>query len=166
MLNDKEIESTKDDSLGIEKSIENFKEKYITSTEFEGSLLLNGNWGIGKTSFLNSVESKTKINKKIKFVKINFWLEDWDAKPAELIIRRLWPWLFWIIKFFPIIITLGLAIATSATQSLPILSSSTGTWFALVILISISTIIVDKFSSEAIFTCFLSKYLNCSNRKK
>lgn len=166
MLNDKEIESTNDDSLGIEKSIENFKKKYITSTEFEGSLLLNGNWGIGKTSFLNSVESKTKINKKIKFVKINFWLEDWDAKPAELIIRRLWPWLFWIIKFFPIIITLGLAIATSATQSLPILSSSTGTWFALVVLISISTIIVDKFSSEAIFTCFLSKYLNCSNRKK
>ncbi|MFI3914264.1 P-loop NTPase fold protein [Carnobacterium maltaromaticum] len=166
MLNDKEIESTNDDSLGIEKSIENFKKKYITSTEFEGSLLLNGNWGIGKTSFLNSVESKTKINEKIKFVKINFWLEDWDAKPAELIIRRLWPWLFWIIKFFPIIITLGLAIATSATQSLPILSSSTGTWFALVVLISISTIIVDKFSSEAIFTCFLSKYLNCSNRKK
>lgn len=166
MLNDKEIESINDDSLGIEKNIENFKEKYITSTEFEGSLLLNGNWGIGKTSFLNSVESKTKTNKKIKFVKINFWLEDWDAKPSELIIRRLWPWLFWIIKFLPIIITLGLAIATSATQSFPILSSSTGTWFALVILISISTIIVDKFSSEALFKWFLSKYLKCSNRKK
>lgn len=169
MLNDKEINSIEEDMLGMNESVLQFIKKYIES-EFSGSLLLSGRWGIGKTSFLNNVEAKIKPNKPTHFVKINFWLEDWDAKPSELIVKNLFPVLFWVIKFLPIIITLILALLTAFIQLLPsggkLTSNSIVIWLFLVIMTSISTIILDKFSTEAVFNWILSVYLNSSQRNK
>lgn len=170
MLNDREINNGADDVLGIDEGVLQFSKKYITS-EFSGSLLLNGRWGIGKTSFLNNLEANLKPNKTIHFVKINFWLEDWDAKPSELIVKNLYPILFWLIKFLPIVVTLILAILTAIIQLLPInegklTTNSIMIWLVLIIMTSISTIILDKFSTETFFTWILTNYLSSSNRKK
>lgn len=67
---DKAIDRLEDDKLGLEYYITRFVEKYVDSN-YKGSILLTGKWGIGKTSYLNLI--KRKSAKKHKFVNLDFW---------------------------------------------------------------------------------------------
>ncbi|WP_342500468.1 P-loop NTPase fold protein [Bacillus sp. FSL K6-4563] len=166
MQKDLEIKSLEDDNLGISDNIDKFIEQYINSN-FTGSILLNGKWGIGKTSYLNLIKEKSD-SKRTKFIDINFWTDPWILKPFELFAKKLNPIFYWIVKTSPILLVVLLALIQFSYN---IISKSTDNisrmdffiWGALILIISFLNLLLDKFSTESIFEWLVKKKLK-SNR--
>lgn len=70
MSNDRPINKLSEDKFGLEESAQRFSEEYITS-EFNGSVLLSGKWGSGKSSYLNLVKGASSKHITSKF-------NDWE----------------------------------------------------------------------------------------
>lgn len=169
MQKDLEIKSLEDDNLGISDNVDKFIEQYINSN-FTGSILLNGKWGIGKTSYLNLIKEKSD-SKRIKFVDINFWTDPWIIKPFELFSKKLNPMFYWIVKTSPILLVVLLAliqffynIITKPTDNIS--GMDFFIWGALILTISLLNLILDKFSTESIFEWHVKKKLKSKNYNK
>ncbi|MBI1627726.1 P-loop NTPase fold protein [Bacillus safensis] len=169
MQKDLEIKSLEDDNLDISDNVVKFIEQYINSN-YTGSILLNGKWGIGKTSYLNLIKEKSNP-KKTKFIDINFWTDPWITKPFELFAKKLTPIIYWIVKTAPILLVLLLAIIQLFNN---IFSKSTENisrmdffiWCALILTISLLNLVIDKFSTESIFEWLVTKKLKCKKHTK
>ncbi|AOZ88987.1 hypothetical protein BK049_10020 [Bacillus xiamenensis] len=169
MQKDLEIKSLEDDNLGISDNVDKFIEQYINSN-FTGSILLNGKWGIGKTSYLNLIKEKSD-SKKTKFIDINFWTDPWVTKPFELFAKKLTPKIYWLVKTSPISLVLLLGIIQLLNN---IFSKSTENiskidffiWCALILTISLLNLLIDKFSTESIFEWLVKKKLKCKKHTK
>lgn len=160
MQKDLEIKSVEDDNLGISDNVDKFIEQYINSN-FTGSILLNGKWGIGKTSYLNLIKEKSD-SKRTKFIDINFWTDPWIIKPFELFSKKLNPMFYWIVKTSPILLVVLLAliqffynIITKPTDNIS--GMDFFIWGALILTISLLNLILDKFSTESIFEWLVKK---------
>lgn len=66
---DKPIRSNSEDKLNIQKPVEEFVEDYINSGR-NGLIIVNGKWGVGKTSFINCVK---EMKKDKKFIDLPLW---------------------------------------------------------------------------------------------
>ncbi|MFS0654046.1 P-loop NTPase fold protein [Bacillus sp. 179-C3.3 HS] len=169
MQKDLEIKSLEDDHLDISDNVDKFIEQYINSN-FTGSILLNGKWGIGKTSYLNLIREKSD-SKSTKFIDINFWTDPWIIKPFELFANKLCPVYYWIVKTSPILLVAFLAFIQFIYN---IISKSTDNisrmdffiWSALILIISLLNLILDKFSTESIFEWLIKKRLKCKKYHK
>ncbi|MFA3773960.1 P-loop NTPase fold protein [Bacillus safensis] len=169
MQKDLEIKSLEDDNLGISDNVDKFIEQYINSN-FTGSILLNGKWGIGKTSYLNLIKEKSD-SKRTKFIDINFWTDPWIIKPFELFSKKLNPMFYWIVKTSPILLVVLLAliqffynIITKPTDNIS--GMDFFIWGALILTISLLNLILDKFSTESIFEWLVKKKLKSKNYNK
>ncbi|WP_342499797.1 P-loop NTPase fold protein [Bacillus sp. FSL M7-0791] len=169
MQKDLEIKSVEDDNLGISDNVDKFIEQYINSN-FTGSILLNGKWGIGKTSYLNLIKEKSD-SKRTKFIDINFWTDPWIIKPFELFSKKLNPMFYWIVKTSPILLVVLLAliqffynIITKPTDNIS--GMDFFIWGALILTISLLNLILDKFSTESIFEWLVKKKLKSKNYNK
>lgn len=166
---DLEIKSLEDDNLGISDNVDKFIEQYINSN-FTGSILLNGKWGIGKTSYLNLIKEKSD-SKRTKFIDINFWTDPWIIKPFELFSKKLNPMFYWIVKTSPILLVVLLAliqffynIITKPTDNIS--GMDFFIWGTLILTISLLNLILDKFSTESIFEWLVKKKLKSKNYNK
>ncbi|MCY1118296.1 P-loop NTPase fold protein [Bacillus safensis] len=169
MQKDLEIKSLEDDNLGISDNVDKFIEQYINSN-FTGSILLNGKWGIGKTSYLNLIKEKSD-SKRTKFIDINFWTDPWIIKPFELFSKKLNPMFYWIVKTSPILLVVLLAliqffynIITKPTDNIS--GMDFFIWGTLILTISLLNLILDKFSTESIFEWLVKKKLKSKNYNK
>ncbi|MEK4322845.1 P-loop NTPase fold protein [Bacillus sp. FSL K6-3221] len=169
MQKDLEIKSLEDDNLGISDNVDKFIEQYINSN-FTGSILLNGKWGIGKTSYLNLIKEKSD-SKRTKFIDINFWTGPWIIKPFELFSKKLNPMFYWIVKTSPILLVVLLAliqffynIITKPTDNIS--GMDFFIWGTLILTISLLNLILDKFSTESIFEWLVKKKLKSKNYNK
>ncbi|PTL05918.1 P-loop NTPase fold protein, partial [Staphylococcus haemolyticus] len=61
ILEDFEIKDKSDDELNLDKDVKTFVDKYINSN-YKGTVLLNGRWGVGKSSFINLVRENYSLN--------------------------------------------------------------------------------------------------------
>lgn len=166
---DLEIKSLEDDNLGISDNVDKFIEQYINSN-FTGSILLNGKWGIGKTSYLNLIKEKSD-SKRTKFIDINFWTDPWIIKPFELFSKKLNPMFYWIVKTSPILLVVLLAliqffynIITKPTDNIS--GMDFFIWGALILTISLLNLLLDKLSTESIFEWIVKKKLKSKRYKK
>lgn len=66
---DKPITNNSEDKLNIQKPVEEFVEDYINSGR-NGLIIVNGKWGVGKTSFINCVK---EMKKDKKFIDLPLW---------------------------------------------------------------------------------------------
>lgn len=57
---------------------------------------LNGNWGSGKSTFLQEVNS----TKKVKLVTIDFWRLNDSCSTLETVFAKLHPWVYWSLRLF------------------------------------------------------------------
>ncbi|OJT66103.1 P-loop NTPase fold protein [Bacillus altitudinis] len=169
MQKDLEIKSLEDDNLGISDNVDKFIEQYINSN-FTGSILLNGKWGIGKTSYLNLIKEKSD-SKRTKFIDINFWTDPWIIKPFELFSKKLNPMFYWIVKTSPILLVVLLAliqffynIITKPTDNIS--GMDFFIWGALILTISLLNLLLDKLSTESIFEWIVKKKLKSKRYKK
>jgi DNA polymerase III delta prime subunit len=156
MLSDNELISHDEDLFELSANIDKFIKTYINS-DYYGSVLLSGKWGVGKTSFINQIKEKTKQNSKTRFVDINFWTGQYIDSPFESVMKILHPIFYWVIKSFPVIFVLLLAITqffigliTKNTEE-SLSSNDVMIWFLLFLLVSFFNLIIDKFSTELIF---------------
>lgn len=156
MLSDNELISHDEDLFELSANIDKFIKTYINS-DYYGSVLLSGKWGVGKTSFINQIKEKTKQNSKTRFVDINFWTGQYIDSPFESVMKILHPVFYWIIKSFPVIFILLLAVSqfligliTKKTEE-SLSSNDVMIWFLLFLLASFFNLIIDKFSTEFIF---------------
>jgi len=166
---DLEIKSLEDDNLGISDNVDKFIEQYINSN-FTGSILLNGKWGIGKTSYLNLIKEKSD-SKRTKFIDINFWTDPWIIKPFELFSKKLNPMFYWIVKTSPILLVVLLAliqffynIITKPTDNIS--GMDFFIWGALILTISLLNLLLDKLSTESIFEWIVKKKLKSKSYNK
>ena len=73
MSKNREINSIEEDRFSLENHVKEFYEQYIDS-DYTGTVLLSGNWGVGKSSYINLVENYAIKNKESnKFIRLNFW---------------------------------------------------------------------------------------------
>lgn len=72
MSKNREINAIEEDRFDLENHVKEFYEQYIDS-DYTGTVLLSGNWGVGKSSYINLVENYSIKNKEIKFIRLNFW---------------------------------------------------------------------------------------------
>lgn len=161
MLSDNELISHDEDLFELSANIDKFINTYINS-DYYGSVLLSGKWGVGKTSFINQIKEKTKQNSKTRYVDINFWTGQYIDLPFESVMKILHPVFYWVIKSFPVIFVLLLAILqflvgliTKNTED-SLSSSDVMIWFLLFLLVSFFNLIIDKFSTEFIFEKILA----------
>ena len=161
MLSDNELISHDEDLFELSANIDKFIKTYINS-DYYGSVLLSGKWGVGKTSFINQIKEKTKQNSKTRFVDINFWIGQYIDSPFESVMKILHPVFYWVIKSFPVIFVLLLAISqflvgliTKNTEE-SLSSNDVMIWFLLFLLVSFFNLIIDKFSTEFIFEKILA----------
>lgn len=159
----KEIHSFSNDKLNLEKYVKRFIDNYI-SNDFSGTVFLNGKWGVGKSSYLNLIKSETAKNyPNIKFIDINFWTEQWEEKPFELIAKNLNKFWYFTFKFFPIIFVMVLAgfrfifdIFTSNTNEIS--TRDITIWIILILLIALVSFFIKYLSLEDLYLWHLKKY--------
>ena len=74
ILEDFEIKDKSDDELNLDKDVKTFVDKYINSN-YKGTVLLNGRWGVGKSSFINLVRENYSLNfnRTRKFIALDYW---------------------------------------------------------------------------------------------
>lgn len=161
----KEIHSFSNDKLNLSKYVEGFINNYIID-DFTGTVLLNGKWGIGKSSYLNLIKKETtNKNANIKFIDINFWTDHWEDKPFELIAKKLNKTLYFTIKFFPIIFVMVLAglrfmldFFTSNTNEIS--TRDLAIWIILILSIALMSFFIKYLSLEDIYLWYLKHYKN------
>ncbi|RIN01628.1 hypothetical protein BU112_05300 [Staphylococcus shinii] len=169
---DFEIENSNEDILGLGKDADTFINKYIESN-YKGSVLLSGKWGIGKTSYLRQIEEKT--NKDKKFVWLDYWDKNNQTKFYTYLYSKLKPNMYAWHKFNPLL----WVIILSAVQFLLVLVQfvismfkdmqhlpdnnmiimGLITWFILFVGSGTLTFAKDNYSEENKYKKKLVKYL-------
>lgn len=169
---DFEIENSNEDRLGLGKDADTFINKYIESN-YKGSVLLSGKWGIGKTSYLRQIEEKT--NKDKKFVWLDYWDKNNQTKFYTYLYSKLKPNMYAWHKFNPLL----WVIILSAVQFLLVLVQfvismfkdmkhlpdnnmiimGLITWFILFVVSGTLTFAKDNYSEENKYKKKLVKYL-------
>lgn len=119
---DIEIQNIDQDKLRIEQDIDDFIDDYIFS-DYKGSVLLNGKWGIGKSSFLNLIEKEVN-SRKNKKDKIEFiWLNAWKRSNSESFYSDIYAKIhkkrhIWL-EYYPLFIAIILSVAVAIIQFFP-----------------------------------------------
>ncbi len=136
------------------------------------TVLLNGQWGSGKTQFIEGVKSKHnyrhfwekffKLVKGIqyrKFVQLELWEIEDNRTILTITFNKLFPRIYWIMKIFGIVLV-ALSIAVSPILDLKLLGFLDGhpIWKGIVsiVLLGFGVWQFLKFKSDSIYKFFLS----------
>ncbi|WP_191961964.1 P-loop NTPase fold protein [Staphylococcus aureus] len=170
---DFEIEKSEDDKLGLEKDVETFIKKYVESN-YKGSVLLSGKWGIGKTSYLKQIEEKA--NKDKKFVWLDYWDKNNQSNFYTYLYSKLKPKMFFWSRFNPLLSVIVLSsvqfllvIAQFIFKDMHDLLSDNMiiigviTWFILFVVSGTITFAKDNYSEENKYKKRIVKYLKKKN---
>lgn len=170
---DFEIEKSEDDELGLEKDVETFIKKYIKSN-YKGSVLLSGKWGIGKTSYLKQIEEKA--NKDKKFVWLDYWDKNNQSNFYTYLYSKLKPNTFFWSRFTPLLLVIVLSlvnfllvIAQFIFKDMHDLLSDNMiiigviTWFILFLFSGTITFAKDNYSEEKKYKKRIVEYLKKKN---
>ncbi|MEB8071650.1 P-loop NTPase fold protein [Staphylococcus shinii] len=119
---DIEIKNSEQDKLKLSTDVIRFINRYIFS-DYEGSVLLNGKWGIGKTSFLNLIEEDVELRKEKKNKREFIWLNAWKENNSENfysdIFSKLHPWKYFYLRHKPLVWAIILSIIIALIQFIP-----------------------------------------------
>nr|WP_239469335.1 MULTISPECIES: KAP family NTPase [unclassified Staphylococcus] len=122
--------------------------------------MLNGRWGIGKSSFINLVENNLLENEsnklsKRKFIRLNFWDNVNMESFYSYVYLQACPIKFWVIKFLPLALVVVLAtfqyIVSLWKNISPFNTVNILMWLIAFLISSILTFVKDKLSIEKIF---------------
>ncbi|WP_411842833.1 P-loop NTPase fold protein [Salinicoccus sp. HZC-1] len=162
ILSDKTIKYKEEDYFDLADHVDYFHNQYINS-DYTGSVLLSGKWGIGKTSFLNLLKENASSNevKKFKFIELDYWNEERSGRKYSFVALKTFPIMFFIIKFLPIILVTALAVIQFGlvlfkSSQVNISTNDIVIWIVLIIMSAVFSFIKDEYSSEKIFKFLLS----------
>lgn len=167
MSNDRPINKLSEDKFGLEESAQRFSEEYITS-EFNGSVLLSGKWGSGKSSYLNLVKGASKKGiawfKQINFVNINFWENGWESKPYEIIFKGISRRCWFITRTLPLFLVLFSAmflflLDLFKTGGETVNQLELQTWLGISVVAAVINFTLEKFSFEPLFEFLTNLHL-------
>ncbi|WP_152329870.1 P-loop NTPase fold protein, partial [Streptococcus pneumoniae] len=169
---DFEIGNSKEDRLGLGKDVDIFINKYIESN-YKGSVLLSGKWGIGKTSYLKQIEEKT--NKDKTFVWLDYWDKNNQTKFYTYLYSKLKPNMYAWHKFNPLLWVIILSVVQFLLILFQFLISifkdmqhlldnsmiimGLITWFILFVVSGTLTFAKDNYSEENKYKKKIVKYL-------
>ncbi|MBC2004743.1 hypothetical protein HCA78_13240 [Listeria booriae] len=153
MFEDKEIRDIGNDAFGLALEVDSFIERYIHS-DYDGSLLLSGKWGVGKTSFLNIVQSKIN-NKKCRTVKIEYWKNSTNINSQGYILKKISPWVYFSIAAFPFILTIVFAIIMGVLSLLKPEGDVSGVdillWGVVASTVGVLNLSIPSFNMESVY---------------
>lgn len=164
ILEDFEIKNKKDDELNLDKDVKKFIDKYINSN-YKGTVLLNGRWGIGKSSFINLIRENYSLNfnRTRKFIALDYWNKLNAENFYSYLYYQIRPKTFWCIKFLPLLFVIILAIfqwIVTLFKDVSIFNTFNFLMGLFAILIgSVLTFIKDHFSIEKIFECLCKSFI-------
>lgn len=164
ILEDFEIKNKKDDELNLDKDVKKFIDKYINSN-YKGTILLNGRWGIGKSSFINLIRENYSLNfnRTRKFIALDYWNKLNAENFYSYLYYQIRPKTFWCIKFSPLLFVIILAIfqwIVTLFKDVSIFNTFNFLMGLFAILIgSVLTFIKDHFSIEKIFECLCKSFI-------
>lgn len=164
ILEDFEIKNKKDDELNLDKDVKKFIDKYINSN-YKGTVLLNGRWGIGKSSFINLIRENYSLNfnRTRKFITLDYWNKLNAENFYSYLYYQIRPKTFWCIKFSPLLFVIILAIfqwIVTLFKDVSIFNTFNFLMGLFAILIgSVLTFIKDHFSIEKIFECLCKNFI-------
>ncbi|MHB7918473.1 P-loop NTPase fold protein [Staphylococcus hominis] len=164
ILEDFEIKNKKDDELNLDKDVKKFIDKYINSN-YKGTVLLNGRWGIGKSSFINLIRENYSLNfnRTRKFIALYYWNKLNAENFYSYLYYQIRPKTFWCIKFSPLLFVIILAIfqwIVTLFKDVSIFNTFNFLMGLFAILIgSVLTFIKDHFSIEKIFECLCKSFI-------
>lgn len=164
ILEDFEIKNKKDDELNLDKDVKKFIDKYINSN-YKGTVLLNGRWGIGKSSFINLIRENYSLNfnRTRKFIALDYWNKLNAENFYSYLYYQIRPKTFWCIKFSPLLFVIILAIfqwIVTLFKDVSIFNTFNFLMGLFAILIgSVLTFIKDHFSIEKIFECLCKNFI-------
>ncbi|MCJ1655333.1 P-loop NTPase fold protein [Staphylococcus sp. NRL 16/872] len=162
ILEDFEVKNKKDDKLKLDKDVKNFIDKYINSN-YRGTILLNGKWGIGKSSFINLVRERyiLDFNHTRKFIFLDYWNKLNAENFYSYLYSQVRPIPYWCIKFSPLLLVVILTFLHRIFDLLNTLNFLIG--IVAILISSILTFFLDHFSIEKIFE-YLCKYFINKNK--
>lgn len=178
MSKNREINSIEEDRFGLENHVKEFYEQYIDS-DYTGTVLLSGNWGVGKSSYINLVENyaiKNKEsnkflrfikfkNKGIKFIRLNFWAFSGEQTIYRYIFTNLYPRINIILNWLaPIVVALFFLLNNFINW----MFSNPVNWnllAPLLILTSIVTVFQDKAIKEGWYESSVTKKFKTKKQK-
>ncbi|MGZ9412661.1 P-loop NTPase fold protein [Staphylococcus epidermidis] len=164
ILEDFEIKNKKDDELNLDKDVKKFIDKYINSN-YKGTILLNGRWGIGKSSFINLIRENYSLNfnRTRKFIALDYWNKLNAENFYSYLYYQIRPKTFWCIKFSPLLFVIILAIfqwIVTLFKDVSMFNTFNFLMGLFAILIgSVLTFIKDHFSIEKIFECLCKSFI-------
>lgn len=164
ILEDFKIKNKKDDKLNLDKDVKKFIDKYINSN-YKGTVLLNGRWGIGKSSFINLIRENYSLNfnRTRKFIALDYWNKLNAENFYSYLYYQIRPKTFWCIKFSPLLFVIILAIfqwIVTLFKDVSIFNTFNFLMGLFAILIgSVLTFIKDHFSIEKIFECLCKNFI-------
>jgi len=132
-------------------------EQYIDS-DYTGTVLLSGNWGVGKSSYINLVENYAIKNKESnKFIRLNFWAFSGEQTIYRYIFTNLYPRINIILNWLaPIVVALFFLLNNFINW----MFSNPVNWnllAPLLILTSIVTVFQDKAIKEGWYESSVTK---------
>ncbi|MCY7019385.1 P-loop NTPase fold protein [Streptococcus sanguinis] len=164
MSKNREINSIEEDRFGLENHVQEFYEQYIDS-DYTGTVLLSGNWGVGKSSYINLVENYAIKNKEIKFIRLNFWSFSGEQTIYRYIFTNLYPRINIILNWLaPIVVALFFLLNNFINW----MFSNPVNWnllAPLLILTSIVTVFQDKAIKEGWYESSVTKKFKTKKQK-
>ena len=165
MSKNREINSIEEDRFGLENHVKEFYEQYIDS-DYTGTVLLSGNWGVGKSSYINLVENYAIKNKESnKFIRLNFWAFSGEQTIYRYIFTNLYPRINIILNWLaPIVVALFFLLNNFINW----MFSNPVNWnllAPLLILTSIVTVFQDKAIKEGWYESSVTKKFKTKKQK-
>lgn len=165
MSKNREINSIEEDRFGLENHVQEFYEQYIDS-DYTGTVLLSGNWGVGKSSYINLVENYAIKNKESnKFIRLNFWAFSGEQTIYRYIFTNLYPRINIILNWLaPIVVALFFLLNNFINW----MFSNPVNWnllAPLLILTSIVTVFQDKAIKEGWYESSVTKKFKTKKQK-
>lgn len=164
MSKNREINAIEEDRFDLENHVKEFYEQYIDS-DYTGTVLLSGNWGVGKSSYINLVENYSIKNKEIKFIRLNFWSFSGEQTIYRYIFTNLYPRINIILNWLaPIVVALFFLL----NNIINLMFSNPVNWnllAPLLILTSIVTVFQDKAIKEGWYESSVTKKFKTKTQK-
>ncbi|WP_343091854.1 P-loop NTPase fold protein [Streptococcus sanguinis] len=164
MSKNREINAIEEDRFDLENHVKEFYEQYIDS-DYTGTVLLSGNWGVGKSSYINLVENYSIKNKEIKFIRLNFWSFSGEQTIYRYIFTNLYPRINIILNWLaPIVVALFFLL----NNIINLMFSNPVNWnllASLLILTSIVTVFQDKAIKEGWYESSVTKKFKTKTQK-
>ena len=164
MSKNREINAIEEDRFDLENHVKEFYEQYIDS-DYTGTVLLSGNWGVGKSSYINLVENYSIKNKEIKFIRLNFWSFSGEQTIYWYIFTNLYPRINIILNWLaPIVVALFFLL----NNIINLMFSNPVNWnllAPLLILTSIVTVFQDKAIKEGWYESSVTKKFKTKTQK-